>query len=257
MSNWGDPYPSSTPRQPVVPSSYGQPPQAADAQRQAYGPPVGVPPDRVFHEAQLDAMHRSADRQTRVIRVVLAIVLPVFLVLRGGASGDGIVFGVTVLVVVVAGLVVGGMISRLLTGQRHAAVVAARPGAEVLEVWGARGLHAALRSAGVPTAKVRKSAATSLSMVPSAEGIELWTGRGSTAAVLVAIPWSSVVAIDESRGSITNDGTRPALMLVTSIGQRLLFVLRTRTNGGRVARASELRALVGRLEVLRARSLGR
>ena len=87
--------------------------------------------------------------------------------------------------------------------------------------------------------------------------VELWTGRGSTAAVLVAVPWAAVVAVDESRGSITNDGTRPALMLVTSIGQRLLLVPRRRSDGGRVVGVPELRALVARLEELRVRALGR
>ncbi|WP_426593930.1 hypothetical protein ACPPVS_00320 [Cellulomonas sp. McL0617] len=243
MSNWGNPY------QPATPNPQAPPPQPE---------PYGVAPVRAFREAELDAMHRSAAKQALLIRWVLAIVLPVFILLRTAGEGlAGVGGGVAIVLVVIASSWVGAMFSRRFTGQRHDAVVAARPGLDVIEVWGARGLQGALKAAGVATPKMRRGGATSLSMVLSTEGLELWSGRGSTVAALVAVPWSAVAAIDETRGSITNDGTRPAFMLVTAIGQRLVFVPRTRTNGGRVARVPELRALVARLDALRVGALAR
>lgn len=283
MSNWGDPnqrpaeppygQPQPTHGRPLPyeqphaqPQPYGQP-QPHVQHPTSYSPPQahGQPDPGSYaaaqhaqHLAQLDAMHRSADRQAVLIRWGIGAALLAFLFFRTyrqGLSGVAAVCGM--LAVVLVAFVVGGLVSRSMTGGRHRAVMAARPGLEVVEAWGARGLHAALSAAGITPTRVRKTAATSLSVVPSDQGIELWTGRRSTAAVLVAIPWSSVVAIDESRGSITNDGTRPAIMLVTAIGQNLLLVPRRRTNGGRVLAARDLRVLVARLEELRVRALGR
>ncbi|WP_028051168.1 hypothetical protein [Cellulomonas sp. URHD0024] len=237
--------------QPYATQPYATQPYATPVPPQGY-----LPPDRAFHEAALDAMHRKADRQVLILRWVLIGAAILYILLRsGGESGPVILAVVAVLVPLLIGVTT--LVSRSVTGGRHRAVVAARPGVEVIEVWGARGLRAALSAAGVPATKVRKNAATGLSMVLLDQGVELWTGRASNAAVLMLLPWSAVVAVDESRGSITNDGTRAAVMLVTTLGQRLLLVPRSRPEGGRVVKVPQLRAIVGRLEALRLRAVGR
>ena len=250
MSNWGDPYqPAGSDRsaaqsqgqQPYAqPPQYGQPPApTAYGQQPAFGP-APVPPsvgppappyahaqpparsaDRAFHVAQLDAMHRSADRQAVLIRWVLGIVLLVFVFLR--TAGDG-----------VGGVAFGGALTwrwRLRSSSEQSSRVGS-PGSVTRGRGGTAGRRRGgglgrarparwLSAAAVTPTKVRKSAATSLSMVPSAQEVELWTGRGSTARSrsrsLVTVVAGTIVLFDDddvpSRAHARH-GDRPAPLLV-------------------------------------------
>ncbi len=130
------------------------------------------------------------------------------------------------------------LLSSSATG-RHKAVVAAHPGADVIEVWGAAGLRDALRAQGIVDPKVRKSQGTALSMVIDHGGIGLWRGR-DTPEPVVELPWEQLVGVFPGEGEVANNGPQPALVLVTRSGVSLTLCPAAkktgslRTAGGRV-----------------------
>lgn len=199
---------------------------------------------------ELDQLH-TANRRARLVRYVpygAATIL--FLI---GEYLRGISLGTSVSIAGVVGLAAGTFMLVMARGisQRHAAVVAARPGEHVVEVWGAAGLKAALQAEGITNPPVRASQGTALSMVVTDQGIELWGGT-SAPRLIVGYPWSALQAVVEGSGAVANDGAKPAVVLVTIAGNELVLLpARDPAGSLRTAPLAVVRATVADLEARR------
>jgi hypothetical protein len=145
------------------------------------------------------------------------------------------------------------LLNRQLTARRHAHVVAARPGAEVVEVW-APGIYEVMTTAGLAPRHLRRGRMASLTMAVMTGGVELWCGTGFEIKVLAQLRWTSVSAIRPT-DQPARSGTTPALMLVASLGS-IVLIPRVRANGGAARSVDEVGALAGRLAALRSAAVG-
>lgn len=133
-------------------------------------------------------------------------------------------------------------------GGRHAAVVASNPGAEVLEVWGAAGLHDALLAEGFDATGVRRNQGTALSLVVQPHGLALWGGSRTNPRRVAELGWDRVVDVVEGRGVVANNGPRPAVAFVTTRGNQLVVCPSRNPAGGLMtADQATVRSLVSRL----------
>lgn len=137
------------------------------------------------------------------------------------------------------------------TATRHATVRARRRKAEVIEVWGAVGLRDALAAEGARRGTVHRRRATPMSLTVGAEGLELWSGAAEPELVH-SLRWPAVAGVAEGAGASGADRARPAVVLVTRSGNRLVLLPARRPSGGvRTAASADVRALVARLEEMR------
>lgn len=201
------------------------------------------------------AAHGPARRRTRSgipLGIVTAASVAALLTRARGAGADLLVvvlLTVAAIAVAVLAVVVARRMQR--TAARHAAVRARRRKAEVIEVRGAVGLRDALAAEGARRSTVRRRGATALSLAVSAEGLELWSGAAEPELVH-SLRWPAVAAITEGTGAVGAARHRPALVLVTRTGNRLVLVPARRPGGAlRAATAADVAALVARLEGMR------
>ena len=156
--------------------------------------------------------------------------------------------GTTIVIALVVGAVVGVAMA-LMSGSsssQHKAVVAAHPGQEVIEVWGAAGLHQGLRDQGVDKPNVRKTQGTSLSLVLGPDSIELW--RGAKPRLILSLPWDDLVGVYPTAGVVAADGPKPAMALVTRQGAELKLCVAAKPTGSlRMAPGATVQALVDKL----------
>lgn len=205
----------------------------------------------------LDAAHRASRRNAWIACGILALgatALVLNTVVRsrrddGGGSLTTILIGAAVPIAISA-VVIMAMGSG--TRRRNAAVRALRPASEVVEVWGAAGLRDALAGEGVTDAPVRARQGTALSLTFTSAGLELWAGTSSPQRVHT-IAWADVERVAEGAGAVANHGAKPAVVVVTRAGNRLVLLPARGPSGSLVMAAlPHVRALVGRLEALRA-----
>ena len=201
----------------------------------------------------LDALHRAHRRRARIMLALMGVAVAALVVRavvgsRGGGLGTVLVVGA-----VAAGVAaVAMLVMSRTTSDRHGAVRALRPQSEVVEVWGAAGLRAALVAEGVADPPVRRTQGTALTMTVTTAGVELWAG-GAQPQKVWASGWGAVERVGEGAGVVANDGAKPAVVLLTRAGNTLVLLPARRPTGSiRTAGVPEVRALVGRLERLRA-----
>ncbi|QGQ18102.1 hypothetical protein GC089_00995 [Cellulomonas sp. JZ18] len=186
----------------------------------------------------------------------LAVVAGVALLGRGTAVG--VVAGAALLVAAFAVVAVAAGVARAgaRTAARHAAVQARRRKAEVVEVWGAVGLWGALGGENARRATVHPRRATALSLAVGSEGLELWSGAAEP--VLVhSLRWPGIEGVAAGSGALGRGRVRPAVVVVTRAGNRLVLVPARRAAGAvRTASEGDARALADRLDGMRAALAG-
>ncbi|TQL04628.1 hypothetical protein [Cellulomonas sp. SLBN-39] len=230
------------------PTQDGPRPQPDD--QQPFDPwALDVPTD-----AELDALHR---RNRLWGLAVLVLPASAVAVLGWRVLADGEVGSIGVVAAVIGVLVAVVMVRMAAsTRARHRAVRAVRPGAEVVEVWGAAGLRDVLVELGVPAPPLRPAQGTALTLVVAPTGVELWAGAGSPA-VLWSAPWADVPRVLEGSGVIAGNGARPAVLLVLPAGYAVVLVPARRVGGSFLpAPVARTRALVRHLEQVRAAASG-
>lgn len=198
----------------------------------------------------LDRQHRAHRRRAWVTWTLMATGVVAFS-LRMLRNGSDVTTLLLVLLLVVGVAVAAVAVMTQGTSQRHAAVVRGRPGAQVLEVWGAVGLHDALAAEGVSTAGVRRASGTALSLAVTEAGIELW--RGTRTPVRVhRLRWDRVAHVTEGFGAVANDGAKPAVVVVSHKGNPLVLLpAREPTGSLRTASLDVVRGLVADLDARR------
>ncbi|WP_168800435.1 hypothetical protein [Cellulomonas telluris] len=183
---------------------------------------------------------------------VLAVVAAVPLL--GQGTPLAVVAGAALLVAAVVVVSVAATLARTeaRTAARHAAVRTRRRKAEVVEVRGAVGLWDALAGENARRATVHPRRATALSLAVSSEGLELWSGAAEP--VLVhSLRWPGVEEIVAGSGVLGRGRMRPAVVVVTRSGNRLVLVPARRATGAvRTASEGDVRALAERLDGMRA-----
>jgi len=204
----------------------------------------------------LDAAHRANRRNAWIARGILALgvaALVLNTVARSRRDGGGDVGTILVIAAVMVAIVAVVMMTMgSNTRKRNSAVRALRRESEIIEVWGAAGLRDALAAEGIPEAPVRARQGTALTMTFTAAGLELWAGTSSPQKIH-ALAWSDVARVAEGAGVVANDGAKPAVVVVTRAGNGLVLLPARNPAGSiRTAALPQVRALVGRLETLRA-----
>lgn len=186
----------------------------------------------------------------------VAVVAGVALLGRGTAVG--VVVGVALLVAALAVVAVAAGVARAgaRAAARHSAVRTRRRKAEVVEVWGAVGLWDALGGENARRATVHARRATALSVAVSSEGLELWSGAAEP--VLVhSLRWPGIEEIVGGFGGLGRGRVRPAVVVVTQAGNRLVLVPARRSAGVvRTASEGDVRALAERWDGMRASLAG-
>ncbi|MFS0703629.1 hypothetical protein AB6N23_03830 [Cellulomonas sp. 179-A 9B4 NHS] len=223
-----------------------RPGAAAPAPARPDGPAPGAAP--------VDAAERG-QRRRWWFSIAAGVVGVLLFGSRALTDGDG-GGAVALMMVALVGAGVGVWIRRMVTAtaRRHAAVRAKRPGAEVLEVWGAVGLRGALHAEGVADAPVRRTQGTALTLAVTGAELELWSGRDD-ARLLHTVRWADVEGVVDGTGTIAGDGPKPAVVVLTHAGNELVLLpARTSTGSIRTASGTEVRRLVGRLEGMRVAS---